>query len=293
MHTYPPDTTRRQLIFTADDFGLSKSVNEAIQMAHQDGILTCASLMVAAEGAEDAIRRARATPTLAIGLHLVLSNGAPQSGPDEIPDLVDEDGQFSDQMVAAGFHYFLSRRARQQIEHEIRAQFKAFEATGFILDHVNVHKHFHFHPTLLSLIIRVGEDYGMRALRLPIEPLALVLAMGQHVPVRSRLQPALLWPLSRWMCSQMDRAHLGHNDYIVGLSASGQMTADLVLSLLPHLPAGIGEIYFHPAREPDPGSRPLTTHGPYNIDLQSLLDRRIPAALERLGIRRTTFHDAV
>ena len=40
----------QRVIFTADDFGLSQAVNEAVERAHHDGILDAASLMVAGAG---------------------------------------------------------------------------------------------------------------------------------------------------------------------------------------------------------------------------------------------------
>ncbi len=60
------------LIVTADDFGAAVEVNEAIETAHRDGILTATSLMVAAPAAADAVARARRIPSLRVGLHLVL-----------------------------------------------------------------------------------------------------------------------------------------------------------------------------------------------------------------------------
>ena len=67
---------RRFLIVTADDFGLHEAVNEAVEQASVSGVLTAASLMVAAPAAADAIRRARKLPNLRTGLHLVLAGPA-------------------------------------------------------------------------------------------------------------------------------------------------------------------------------------------------------------------------
>ena len=44
----------KALIVTADDFGLAPEVNEAVEAAHSNGILTAASLMVGAPAAADA-----------------------------------------------------------------------------------------------------------------------------------------------------------------------------------------------------------------------------------------------
>ena len=59
---------RKRLIVTADDFGLSREVNEAVEQAHREGILTAASLMVSAPAAADAVARARRLPSLRVGL---------------------------------------------------------------------------------------------------------------------------------------------------------------------------------------------------------------------------------
>ena len=69
----------KQLIVSADDYGLSLEVNEAVERAHRNGILRSASLMVAAPATQDAIARAHALPTLRVELHLVLVNGRPIS----------------------------------------------------------------------------------------------------------------------------------------------------------------------------------------------------------------------
>src|SRR5262245_26273664 len=65
----------RGLIVTADDFGLHEAVNDAVERAHRDGVLTAASLMVGAPAAADAIDRARRLPSLRVGLHVVLADG--------------------------------------------------------------------------------------------------------------------------------------------------------------------------------------------------------------------------
>jgi predicted glycoside hydrolase/deacetylase ChbG (UPF0249 family) len=54
--------SQRTLIFTADDSGLHDRVNEAVERAHLHGVLTAASLMVAAPAARDAVARARRLP---------------------------------------------------------------------------------------------------------------------------------------------------------------------------------------------------------------------------------------
>src|ERR1051325_3000870 len=113
--------------------------------------------------------RARCLPGLAVGLHVVLVDGEAVSPPGTIPGLSGLDGRFDDNQARAGLRFFFSPTARPQIAAEIRAQFEAFRATGLALDHVNAHKHMHLHPTVARLIVEIGRDYGMRAMRLPAE----------------------------------------------------------------------------------------------------------------------------
>ena len=66
---------RRRLIVTADDFGRSASINQAVEQAHRDGVLTCASLMVNGVCFDQAVQIAKRNPNLGVGLHLTLVCG--------------------------------------------------------------------------------------------------------------------------------------------------------------------------------------------------------------------------
>ena len=141
----------KQLIVTADDFGAATQVNEAVERAHREGILSAASLMVAGAAAGDAVARARTMPKLRVGLHLVLVEGKPVLPASAVPNLVDSTGHFRTDMARTGMAMFFRSVVQRQLENEIAAQFEAFRATGLPLDHVNAHKHFHLHPTIWKI----------------------------------------------------------------------------------------------------------------------------------------------
>jgi predicted glycoside hydrolase/deacetylase ChbG (UPF0249 family) len=71
---------QRWLIVNADDFGQSPGINGGIIMAHEQGIVTSASLMVCWPAAEQAAAYARSHPALSVGLHLDLGEWAYQQG---------------------------------------------------------------------------------------------------------------------------------------------------------------------------------------------------------------------
>src|SRR5438067_41652 len=120
----------RRLIVNADDFGRSRSINQAVTRAHREGILTSASLMVNEEASEDAISLARQNPQLGLGLHLTLLCGHSALPRERIPGLVDARGSFGENPVTAGFRYFARKELREQLQAEIQAQFDKFRATG-------------------------------------------------------------------------------------------------------------------------------------------------------------------
>jgi hopanoid biosynthesis associated protein HpnK len=257
------------LITTADDFGLSQGVNDAVILAATQGILTSASLMVAGPAAADAVARAKDTPQLAVGLHLVVIEGTPVLPPEQIPDLVGRDGRFPSDQLALGIRYYFSPRVRRQLAAEIRAQFEAFRATGLVLDHANAHKHMHLHPTVGRMMIDIGREYGLRAVRVPAEA---AIEGGPAQGFGDRV-------LRRWcgvLRSQAKRAGMITNDQILGLGWTGHMTPERTQHLLGALPPGLTEMYFHPARAREETLRQLMPDYEHEAEFAALMQGRLP-----------------
>ena len=281
-NTQPSSTARgpltsRSVITTADDFGLDERVNLAVEQGHQHGILAAASLMVGAPAVQDAIRRAVALPTLRVGLHIVLVDGRSILPHAVIPLLVDHDRRFSDGMVRNGFRFCFLPEVQRQLVLEITAQFEAFAETGLTLDHVNTHKHFHVHPTVLSLILRIGARFGMRAVRLPYE----------------RQAPMWLRPWMHLMRCRLRNAGIGYNDYLIGMRHTGRMTEQQWLRALSNLPAGVTEIYCHPAVGDDgPITRAMQHYQP-QAEYDALRSRKVAQAVKASGARIGGFTDCI
>jgi len=70
----------RRLIVNADDFGRSRGVNRGIAAAHNDGVVTSASLMVRWPAAKEAAVLAHSMPQLSVGLHVDLSEWTYRDG---------------------------------------------------------------------------------------------------------------------------------------------------------------------------------------------------------------------
>jgi hopanoid biosynthesis associated protein HpnK len=243
--------------------------------------------MVTAPAAADAVTRARRLKSLRVGLHLVLIDGSPVSAPEQLGRLVQPDGRFDDNQLRASLRFFLMPGARRLLAAEIRGQFEAFRATGLTLDHVNAHKHMHLHPTVARLVVEIGRDYGMRAVRLPAEPAdALCRAFPDE---RHRAGPPdfAVATLRR----RLRRAGLAMNDQVFGIAWSGAMVEERILGLLTYLPPGVSELYCHPATERSAALAAAMPGYRNTEELAALLSPRVRRRVEELGIGLATYGD--
>lgn len=267
-----------RLIVTADDFGAAREVNEAVELAAFGGVLSAASLMVAAPATEDAVRRARANPRLRVGLHLVLVEGRPALPARELPDLTGPDGLFRRDMVACAVDIFFRPAARRQLEAEVRAQFERFAATGLPLDHVNTHKHFHLHPTIAGVVLKVGREFGMRASRAPVEPRRV---LAQVDPGATPPPAWITEPWARLVRARFRAAGVTVADQVFGLAWSGAMTTPRMAGLIRALPPGLSELYTHPAMRG--GWEGEHAGSAYAEELAALASREVREAVRERG----------
>jgi predicted glycoside hydrolase/deacetylase ChbG (UPF0249 family) len=154
------------------------------------------------------------------------------------------------------------------------------------LDHVNAHKHFHLHPTVASLVIGAARRIGRFALRVPIEPAAIIRAIE---PGPRSLAERIAAPWIALLAARARRAGLRIADQTFGLAWSGAMTAPRLQGLLAKLPPGVTEIYTHPATSTDfkgaaPGYR-------YTDELAALSAPETRSAAAARGARLCGFGD--
>jgi hopanoid biosynthesis associated protein HpnK len=244
--------------------------------------------MISGPAAADAVRRARRLPNLRVGLHLVLADGWASLAPWQIPGIADRQGRMGDDLFARGIRYFASSSVRRELEAEVRAQLAAFARTGLALDHVNVHKHFHLHPTVLGLLIRIARECGVRAIRVPDEPFWFA---ARNAGPHAVLSTAALKPWVWLMKCRLRAAGIFHNDAIFGVAKSGAMDEEQLLAILTRLPLGITEIYLHPATISGGSITSSMAAYRHADELAALLSPRVCAAVVALNVHRGGFSD--
>ena len=274
-----------RLVVTADDFGMSLEVNEAVEEAHRNGILTNASLVVAGDAAEDAIRRAKRMPKLGVGLHLAMF-GAPAQHSGEAQQRLAPDGKnLGESPVSTGIAIMFSPAARAAAKREIEAQFRAFGQTGLELGHLDGHWHCHQHPTILNMSIAAARPLGLRAVRIPYEGLGWSHRVTGHRRLGARIGHAVSHaPLAAFMRLRTRVAGLRANDHFFAKSDAGSISGDQLLGLVRNLPGGTTEVGLHPATRLRSGLHSPPAEWDSTGELTALTDPRLRAEIDRRGI---------
>jgi predicted glycoside hydrolase/deacetylase ChbG (UPF0249 family) len=241
----------KRLVVTADDFGLSPGVVEGVVEAHEIGIVSSTSLMVNAPAADFAFEEARRLPSLATGLHFVLTFGRPLGPIEPLSRLVDETGAFRKRDCGAHEH------ARpDEVREELRAQLRAFErGVGRPPTHIDGHHHVHLHPGVFRAAVEEAGQLG--------------------IPLRSR---------GRESRERLRLERIRTCDRFVEDFFGDDVSEERLLSVLEALPEGTSELMCHPAREDETLPKLSGYVGPRFRELEALTAPRVARALVTLGI---------
>ncbi|CBG87528.1 chitin disaccharide deacetylase [Citrobacter rodentium] len=142
----------RLLIVNADDFGLSKGINYGIAEAHRRGLVTSTTAMINASAIEHAAEISANLPSLAVGLHFVLSYGAPLT---QAPSLTRE-GKMGKWLWQATGQGLVSD---EEIVAELHQQYQRFISVfGRPPGHIDSHHHVHFLPQVWRHVEQFAKD---------------------------------------------------------------------------------------------------------------------------------------
>ena len=288
-----PGGSSRRVLFTADDFGLSPALNNAVALAYRLRLLRNASLMPAAPASAHALALARQFPGLCLGVHLTLVQGRSVLPPYTLPRLVDAESCFPSDPVHTGWRYFFDPRLLPEIRRELRAQIEAVLAAGLPVWHLNGHLNLHLHPRLAPLVVDLAREYRVPALRLAREDWRTTLALTPGNPFPKATLGVIFGILSRRARRLAETAGLLVNDHLFGLTHPGRLTEDYLVKLVPRLQPGLTEIYCHPALAADPV---LVQAAPGYWRLEeftALVSPRLKEALDQNDIEVTNFREVV
>ncbi len=272
---------RRRLIVNADDFGLTRGVNEGIIEARTRGILRSATLMANGPAFDHAAALAREHQELDVGCHLMLVRGAALTLPggklpDSVPQLL---GRLATSLAA------------DLIEQEFAAQIDKLHQAGIEPTHLDTHKHTHLAPPVLKALLRVARRFDIPWVRRPFD-LPLTAARGAGSP-RTRAVQWCLRPLARRFARSIERHGCRATDHFAGFQMTGAFEARQLIALIRELPDGLTEFMCHPGRVTDDLRRlPTRLRESREQELRALTDPRVWEAAERAGVELASFREA-
>lgn len=131
---------KKQLIITADDYGMCTIVDRAIDDCIEAGLLTSTNVIVNMEDLEAARTLRQRYPDISVGLHWNVTAGKPVSDPVQVPTLIDNNtGCFW--KVPAFLKRFKSGAInKKELKKELLAQYKVFVELCGQPDYWNTHQ---------------------------------------------------------------------------------------------------------------------------------------------------------
>lgn len=154
----------QKIIVTADDYGMCDVVDKAIDAGIENGIITTTNVMLNMETLHNAKNLRERFPHISVGIHWNVTTGKPVSKPEDIPTLVDENGEFWPINIFKK-KYSKGLILPKDLEKELEAQYSLFERTCGKADYWNTHENSSLHIKSFKVFEKVAVRHGIKATR--------------------------------------------------------------------------------------------------------------------------------
>lgn len=226
----PANGSAAYLVVNADDFGMTEGTNRAILDAHAHGIVSSTSLLANGLAFDHAVSLARDAPTLAVGVHLTLTEGKP------LTPMISDEFPLSNAPYVRGL--LTGKLDQRAIRREFEAQTAKIIDSGLRPTHIDGHKYIHLLPGIADIAADTARQFNIPYMRLPrpVDP---------PTPISRVVGLAVLLVMG-WMARPFMRG-LRHADRFVGFADTGHLTDSRLLRLLHRPRPGVTELVCHPA----------------------------------------------
>ncbi|MGN0005492.1 MAG: carbohydrate deacetylase [Candidatus Gastranaerophilaceae bacterium] len=223
-----------KLIINADDFGMSKTVNEAIVEGYNNGILSSTCIMANMPAFEQAVKSLEKMPNIGLGIHLniiekktLLQTSSRENG----SKLYDKDGKFYNgflQMIIKSF----DDDFMVEVEHEFRTQIEAVLKYAKP-DHIDSHVHTHAIPKIFELVCKLAKEYDIPRVRTQFEYPYLAKNHRDWFNPKYYINLIKIFILNVFTVINRGTLYkygLKSNDRVIGVGYTGMMDKDTILS---------------------------------------------------------------
>jgi chitin disaccharide deacetylase len=272
-------TTR--LIINADDYGRTPDISRGIRYAHKNGLVTSTTCMMNMPTIVDEIKNAlKETPTLGLGVHLVLTYGKPLLPVSKILGLTDSEGSF---LKPEAFSKKVSNLDPDIVKGEWRAQIEAFiTAAGKNPTHLDSHHHSsYFTPALVKAMFETAREYNL--------PIRLPLPHGQN-QLFTGFPEELVDDLAEFAPKILEEFQPRSPDAFFASFYDSQATRAEFLRILGHfLPNGTFELMCHPGFVNESFAAESSYSFQRQTELEILTDPAMRKEVDKRGIELISF----
>lgn len=241
----------KQLIITADDYGMSAGVNEAIEQGVSAGLITSTNVMANMEYLQEVSLLKMKFPDLSVGLHWTLSAGKPVLAPEKVKTLLNQDGKFFPYKVFME-RYKKGLISNDEIKQELTAQYNKFvELTGHEPDYWNTHQNVHVAFTLYQLFVDTAAELKIFKMRNHQRIYVTASQKKKRSMKWILLEPVKKRILKSWQDYAGKKHMLYPDGLIVALCPEDDKNLNYTFSNIKWGKNNIGEYVIHPAAKID------------------------------------------
>lgn len=278
----------KYLIVSADDFGLSRSINEGIVKAYKDGIVTSLNFMPAGRAFASALDLARDIELQEGGAHLTLTETSPVIEPGRIPTLVTGDGSFRKSYLQFFLKAFIDKIDRDEIYLELKAQIDRLKNAGIRITSLSGHEHIQMMPDILDIFIKLAKEYDIPSIRYPHGE-RLILPLG----LKKLYRKLVLFCLEKSVRSILDESGIVYTENFLGFLDSGNLREETIVDMLISLKDGSTELVCHPGYlSPEVVDRCIFHLG-CETELAALTSRNVKNLIKDKDIKLVTYGEFI
>ena len=215
-----------KVIVNADDFGMSKTVNEAVEEGFKNGIINSTSIMANMPAFYDAVEKLACMEGVGLAVHLNIIEGTALTN---CPMLCDENGNFNLSFTQI-LQKSLSKEFLKQVESEFRAQIE--KVINFANpDNLDSHVHVHAIPAIFNIVCKLAKEYRIPYVRTQFENIYITPNHKENFSKKHFVNFAKIMILNTFTLinkSELKKYGLKTNDCVLGVGYTGMMNEQTI-----------------------------------------------------------------
>ncbi len=269
----------KQLIINSDDYGRTSEISRGIRESHLHGVVTSTTCMmnIPTTPADIAIAL-RETPSLGLGVHLVLTAERPLLSREQLKTITNEDGSF---LKLATLISKINEIDVKEVKAEWHTQIELFvKSAGRKPTHLDSHHHSsYFSPELFRAMLELAKEYDC-AIRLPV-----VYGSDEMAGLPSEL----IGPIKEYAPKLLSEFNPRRPNAFFASFYDELATREEITKLFDQVQEGVCEIMCHPGYVDEAFAKESSYNKQRETELEVLTDPSIKQAIQARNIELITF----